>query len=49
MEKLRVLKVALKKWSAEVFGDLEAKLKEVESELHSMDLQYEMREIMGLI
>ncbi|XP_028105561.1 uncharacterized protein LOC114304603 [Camellia sinensis] len=35
MEKLRVLKVALKKWNTEMFGDVEAKLKEAESELHS--------------
>ena len=43
MEKLRALKVALKKWNAEVFGDVEAKLKEAENELHSMDLQSELR------
>lgn len=41
MEKLRVLKIALKKWNTKVFGDVEAKLKEVESELHSIDLQFE--------
>ncbi|XP_028059239.1 uncharacterized protein LOC114262977 [Camellia sinensis] len=45
MEKLRTLKVALKKWNVEVFGDVELELKEAESVLHSMDLQSEVREL----
>ncbi|XP_028104780.1 uncharacterized protein LOC114303834 [Camellia sinensis] len=45
MEKLRTLKVALKKWNVEVFGDVESELKEAERELHPMDLQPEVREL----
>ncbi|XP_028069253.1 uncharacterized protein LOC114271810 [Camellia sinensis] len=45
MENLRTLKVALKKWNVEVFGDVESELKEAESVLHSMDLQSEVREL----
>ncbi|KAL7161405.1 hypothetical protein ACSBR2_041963 [Camellia fascicularis] len=39
MEKLRALKVALKRWNVEVFGDVDSNLKEAESELHALDLQ----------
>ncbi|XP_028089725.1 uncharacterized protein LOC114290049 [Camellia sinensis] len=43
MEKLRVLKVALKRLNMTVFGDVDSKLKKTEIELHSLDLQSELR------
>ncbi|XP_028069647.1 uncharacterized protein LOC114272174 [Camellia sinensis] len=36
--KLHALKLALKKWSKEVFGNVSEKIKEVECQLHSLDL-----------
>ena len=41
MSKLRLLKMALKKWNSEVSGNVESKLKEGEDELHKLDLKAE--------
>ncbi|CAL5437338.1 unnamed protein product [Camellia sinensis] len=45
MAKLRALKVTLKRWNVDVFGDMDSNLQDVESELHSLDLQFESREL----
>ncbi|XP_028101440.1 uncharacterized protein LOC114300779 [Camellia sinensis] len=39
--KLHVLKLALKKWSKEVYGDVSTKLQVIENELHQIDLKAE--------
>ncbi|XP_028083439.1 uncharacterized protein LOC114284691 [Camellia sinensis] len=44
--KLQTLKLALKKWSKEVFGNVAEKIKEDESQLHSLDLMAEVRPLM---
>lgn len=43
MAKLRSLKLALKKWNSEVFGNIESQIKDAESELHTIDLQAKSR------
>lgn len=45
MSKLRSLKLALKKWNNDVFGNVESKLKEAEEELHNLDLMAESRNL----
>lgn len=45
MAKLRALKVALKIWNVDVFGLVDSNLQVAESELHSLDLQSESREL----
>ncbi|KAL7161402.1 hypothetical protein ACSBR2_041968 [Camellia fascicularis] len=45
MEKLRTLKLALKIWNVEVFGNVDTKLKEAEDELHGLDLIAEGRSL----
>ncbi|XP_028108512.1 uncharacterized protein LOC114307322 [Camellia sinensis] len=44
--KLHALKLALKKWSEEVFGNASEKIKEAESQLHSLDLLAEDRPLL---
>ncbi|XP_028106591.1 uncharacterized protein LOC114305660 [Camellia sinensis] len=44
--KLHALKLALKKWSKEVFGNVSEKIKEVECQLHSLDLLVEDRPLL---
>ncbi|KAL7170415.1 hypothetical protein ACSBR2_035345 [Camellia fascicularis] len=38
LQKLKILKLALKLWVKEVFGDVEHKLNEVEEEIHTLDI-----------
>lgn len=41
LRKLKALKLALKQWNVEVFGNVESKLKLLEEELHVLDLKAE--------
>ncbi|XP_028086221.1 uncharacterized protein LOC114287139 [Camellia sinensis] len=43
LRKLKALKVALKRWNLEVFGKVEFKLKQLEEELHDLDLAAEQK------
>ncbi|KAL7243069.1 hypothetical protein ACSBR1_015475 [Camellia fascicularis] len=43
LKKLQALKVTLKKWNNDVFGNVEFKLKQIEEELHALDLLVEER------
>ncbi|KAL7208341.1 hypothetical protein ACSBR1_030152 [Camellia fascicularis] len=43
--KLKALRIALKTWNLEVFGNVKHKLKEAEEELHSLDLCAEYRDL----
>lgn len=43
--KLKSLKLALKQWNLEVFGNVNTKLKQAEVELHALDLEAEIREL----
>ncbi|XP_028058283.1 uncharacterized protein LOC114262126 [Camellia sinensis] len=44
-QKLKELKIALKQWNSEVFGNVNTKLKKVEDELHMNDLLVAEREL----
>lgn len=43
--KVRNLRMALKRWNAEVFGNVHLALKTVEEKLHSLDLLAESRDL----
>ncbi|XP_028089327.1 uncharacterized protein LOC114289760 [Camellia sinensis] len=43
LQKLKILKMALKQWDKEVFGDVEHKLNQVEEKIHALDLSAEER------
>ncbi|XP_028121375.1 uncharacterized protein LOC114318640 [Camellia sinensis] len=43
LQKLKILKLALKQWAKEVFGDVEHKLNQVEEEIHALDIRAEER------
>ncbi|CAL5351436.1 unnamed protein product [Camellia sinensis] len=43
--KLKAVKVSLKQWNLEVFGDINHKLKLFEEELHELDLVVEVRDL----
>ncbi|KAL7255365.1 hypothetical protein ACSBR1_009508 [Camellia fascicularis] len=43
--KMKELKLALKQWNSEVFGNVNTKLKKVEEELHEIDLVAEVRDL----
>ncbi|XP_028121376.1 uncharacterized protein LOC114318641 [Camellia sinensis] len=43
LQKLKILKLALKQWAKEVFGDVEHKLNQVEEEIHALDISAEER------
>ncbi|XP_028085234.1 uncharacterized protein LOC114286280 [Camellia sinensis] len=43
LRKLRLLKAALKRWNLEVFGKVDFKLKQLEEEIHVLDLVAEQR------
>ncbi|XP_028090713.1 uncharacterized protein LOC114290913 [Camellia sinensis] len=43
LRKLKILKLALKQWAKEVFGDVEHKLNQVEEEIHALDISAEER------
>ena len=45
LQKLKILKLALKQWAKEVFGDVEHKLIQVEEEIHALDLSAEERSL----
>ncbi|XP_028103519.1 uncharacterized protein LOC114302671 [Camellia sinensis] len=44
-QKLKELKITLKQWNSEVFGNINTKLKKVDDELHMFDLLAEEREL----
>ncbi|XP_028081929.1 uncharacterized protein LOC114283306 [Camellia sinensis] len=44
-QKLKGLKITLKQWNCEVFGNVNTKLKQVQDELHMFDLVAEEREL----
>ncbi|XP_028061195.1 uncharacterized protein LOC114264698 [Camellia sinensis] len=44
-KKMKELKIALKQWNNEVFGNVNTKLKQAEDELHMIDLVAEEREL----
>ncbi|XP_028113488.1 uncharacterized protein LOC114311546 [Camellia sinensis] len=43
LQKLKILKLALKQWDKEVFGDVKHKLNQVEEEIHALDISAEER------
>ncbi|XP_028117458.1 uncharacterized protein LOC114315090 [Camellia sinensis] len=43
IQKLKLLKLALKKWNCDVFGNISTKLKAAEVELHDLDISAEER------
>ncbi|KAL7196332.1 hypothetical protein ACSBR1_036356 [Camellia fascicularis] len=45
-QKLKHLKLELKKWNSEVFGNVSSKLKATEDELHALDITAKARDLL---